>query len=117
MYGAKHLREFQLFGIIEITYNYSLIGDILVLRAIPLLFQIYKNRFIPYPVPLPSQCFMLLKTEDCLSNVLFATRVEPSIITLLLPARAHVRLLLSWARLIKLCRNAANWMNTPIKTN
>lgn len=33
---------------------------------------LYKSRFIFLPVPLPSKCCMLLKTKDCLSNVLFA---------------------------------------------
>lgn len=43
--------------------------------GVSLLLLLYKNRFIFLPVSLPSKCFMLLKTEDCLSNVLFATCV------------------------------------------
>lgn len=47
---------------------------------VSLLLLLYKNRFIFLLVSLPSKCFMLLKTEDCLSNVLFATCLGPSII-------------------------------------
>lgn len=40
--------------------------------GVSLFLLLYKNRFIFLSVSLPSKCFMLLKTEDCLSKVLFA---------------------------------------------
>lgn len=49
--------------------------------GVSLLLLLYKNRFIFLLASLPSKCFMLLKTEDCLSNVLSATCAGPSIIS------------------------------------